>query len=90
MPRGETSDRRMFAGLQRGEPLPLVAKLVAALTRHPTGATPGAFADALVRAGLAHGPREPIVRRVAQLLGELEDAGHVHRTPDGRYRAPAR
>ncbi len=80
-------DRKMFAPLWRGTAVSPEGKLLALLKIHAAGATATGLANQLMAAGLAVGPRDPIARRVRELLAELEQAGHVERIPDGRYRA---
>ena len=79
-------DRKMFAPLWRGEPVSPEAKLFALLAAYEAGATAAVLADSLAVARLAVGGRTPLRQRVAQLLGEMEQAGRVERIPDGRYR----
>jgi hypothetical protein len=80
------NDRKMFAPLRRAELISPEMKLVALLTGHQAGATAQRLADDFAAAGLVVGSRTPIVKRIAELLDELEQAGRVERVPDGRYR----
>lgn len=80
----------MFAPMRRSDAVSPEAKLVAVLRFHEAGATATTLAAALVSAGLVVGPRAPVVKRVGELLDELEQAGRVERIPDGRYRAARR
>ena len=79
-------DRKMFAPLWRGAAISPEAKLVAILNVHEAGATAAGLADELAVAGLTVGTRAPLVKRVGELLDDLEQAGRVERIPDGRYR----
>ena len=79
-------DRKMFAPLWRGNAMSPGAKIVAMLTLHEASVTPSALAVELARSGMAVGTREHLVKRVGELLDELEQAGSVERIPDGRYR----
>ena len=76
----------MFAPLWRADAISPEAKLVALLTSHQAGATAAVLASDLAGAGLVVGSRAPIVKRVGELLDDLERAGQVERVPDGRYR----
>ena len=80
-------DRKMFAPLRRGDAISTEAKLVAMLKDHEAGATASALANGLACAVLAVGARGSLVRRVGELLDDLEQAGRIERIPDGRYRA---
>ena len=80
----------MFAPLRRSDAISPEAKLVAVLKFHEAGATAATLATELVSAGLVVGTRAPVVKRVGELLDELEAAGRVERIPDGRYRAVRR
>ena len=79
-------DRKMFAPLRRGDAVSPESKVFAMLASYEAGTTAAALADALAVAGFAVGTRAPVRKRVAELLGEMEQAGRVERTPDGRYR----
>lgn len=83
-------DRKMFAPLRRSDAISPESKLVAVLRVHEAGATATTLATELASAGLVVGPRAPLVKRVGELLAELEQAGRVERIPDGRYRAVRR
>jgi hypothetical protein len=78
-------DRKMFAPLRRVQISPEL-KLVALLMRHQAGATAEVLAKDLASAGMVVGSRAPIVKRIGELLDDLERAGQVERIPDGRYR----
>lgn len=79
-------DRKMFAPLWRGNALTPAAKLVAMLTVHEASVTAISLAIELARSGMAVGTRDHLVKRVGELLDDLEQAGSVERIPDGRYR----
>ncbi len=85
-----SDDRKMFAPLRRSDAISPEAKLVAVLRVHEAGATASTLATELVSSGLIVGSRAPVVKRVGELLDELEQAGRVERIPDGRYRAVRR
>jgi len=84
-PMSVSDDRKMFARLRRAQISPEL-KLVALLTRHQGGATAEVLTDDLAGAGMVVGSRAPIIKRIRELLDELERAGQVERVPDGRYR----
>jgi len=79
-------DRKMFAPLRRAQMISPELKLVALLMRHQAGATAEVLANDLASAGMVVGSRAPIIKRIGELLGDLERAGQVERIPDGRYR----
>jgi hypothetical protein len=79
-------DRKMFAPLRRAQMISPELKLVALLTRHQAGATAEVLANDLASAGMVVGSRAPIIKRIGELLDDLERAGQVERVPDGRYR----
>ena len=83
----DISDRKMFAPLRRREAIAPYAKLFAVLQTHQAGMIAASLADALVHGGVVTGTRSLLVRRVGEILDELEQAGKVERIPDGRYRA---
>jgi hypothetical protein len=83
----DRDDWKMFAPLRRGEPIAPDAKVVAVLKTHPVGVTAAALADELLRIGAVLGTRAAVVRRIGELLDELERTTRVERIPDGRYRA---
>ena len=62
-------------------------QLVALLKRHGAGATARVLADDMAGAAMVVGSRSSIVKRLGELLEDLERAGEVERIPDGRYRA---
>ena len=80
-------DRKMFAPLRRAHMISPELHLVTLLKRHEAGATAQLLADDLARGEMVVGSRPSIIKRVAQLLDDLERAGQVERIPDGRYRA---
>jgi hypothetical protein len=80
-------DWKMFAPLRRGEPTTPHAKVVAVLKTHAAGFTVAALAAELLQTGSVIGTREPVTKRIGELLDELEQADRVERIPDGRYRA---
>ena len=80
-------DRKMFAPLRRAQMISPEVKLVALLTRHQGGATAEILTNDLAGAGMVVGSRAPIIKRIRELLADLERAGQVERIPDGRYRA---
>src|SRR5262249_51642979 len=77
---------KMFAPLRRGEPISPHAKVIAVLKTHAVGVTAAALADELLQAGSVLGMRAPVIKRIGELLDELEQAARVERIPDGRYR----
>jgi hypothetical protein len=83
----DRDDWKMFAPLRRGEPITPQAKVVAVLKTHAAGFTVAALAAELLQTGSVVGTREPVTRRIGELLDELEQAARVERIPDGRYRA---
>ena len=85
-PMTPSDDRRMFSPLRRREVVSPEAKVLLVLRGHEAGTIPAALADELVHIGVATGTRSLVVKRVAEILGGLEDAGKVERIPDGRYR----
>ena len=82
-------DRKMFAPLWRGNTMSPESKIVAILSGHEAATATG-VADALAYAGLTVGAKAPLVKRVGEMLDDLQEAGRVERTPDGRYRAVRR
>ena len=62
-------------------------QLVALLKRRGAGATARVLADDMAAAALVVGSRSSIVKRLGELLEDLERSGEVERIPDGRYRA---
>jgi len=80
------ADRKMFAPLWRTQMISPELKLVALLMRHQAGATAEVLANDLASAGMVIGSRTPIIKRIGELLDDLERAGQVERIPDGRYR----
>jgi len=80
-------DRKMFAPLRRAQMISPELKLVALLMGHQGGATASILTDELAAAGMVVGSRAPIVKRIRELLDDLERSGRVERVPDGRYRA---
>jgi len=81
------SDRKMFAPLRRAHMLSPELQLIALLTRHQAGATAQRLAEDMADAEMVVGSRTSIVKRIAELLDDLEHTGRVERIPDGRYRA---
>jgi hypothetical protein len=79
-------DRKMFAPLRRAHMISPELHLVALLRRHDAGATAELLTDDFAEANLVVGSRSSIVKRMGQLLDDLEQAGQVERIPDGRYR----
>ena len=79
-------DRRMFAPLRRGMAISPEAKLIEILRGHEVGATAAGLAVELISSGLAVGTKQPVTKRVSELLDDLEHAARVERIPDGRYR----
>jgi predicted Rossmann fold nucleotide-binding protein DprA/Smf involved in DNA uptake len=79
-------DRKMFAPLHRVHMMSPESQLVALLKRHQAGATARILADDMAAADLVVGSTSLIVKRLAELLEDLEQAGEVERIPDGRYR----
>lgn len=80
-------DRKMFAPLRRAQLISPELKLLALLTGHQGGATAAILTTELAAAGMVVGSRAPIVKRISELLDDLERSGRVERVPDGRYRA---
>ena len=80
-------DRKMFAPLRRTHMISPELQLVVLLKRRQAGATAQLLVDDLADADMVVGSRSSIVKRIGQLLGDLEEAGQVERIPDGRYRA---
>ena len=80
-------DRKMFAPLRRAQMISPEQKLLALLTGHQGGATAAILTDELAAAGMVVGSRASIVKRISELLDDLERSGRVERVPDGRYRA---
>jgi hypothetical protein len=83
----EADDRKMFAPLRRGDPITPQAKVVAVLKTHAIGVTAAGLSDELLRTGSVLGTRATVMKRIGELLDELELAARVERIPDGRYRA---
>jgi hypothetical protein len=83
----DADDRKMFAPLRNRESISLEAKLLTILSHYAAGTIAARLAEGLVRAGLAVGTRGHVTRRVGEILGNLEEAGRVERTADGRFRA---
>lgn len=81
-----SDDRKMFSPLRRREMMSPEAKVFLTLQRHQAGTIAADLADELVHAGVATGTRSLVVKRIAQILEGLEDAGKVERIPDGRFR----
>lgn len=81
------SDRKMFAPLRRAHLISPELQLVALLKRHQAGATAQRLAEDMAGAEMVVGSTSAIVKRIAELLDDLEHAGQVERIPDGRYRA---
>jgi hypothetical protein len=81
------TDRKMFAPLRNREAISPTAKLFALLSTHESATTAAVLAQRLVTSGLAVGSRDPVTKRIGELLEEMEEAGKVERVPDGRYRA---
>jgi hypothetical protein len=80
-------DRKMFAPLRRAHMISPELQVVALLKRHHAGATAELLTDDFADAHLVVGSRSSIVKRIGEILDDLERAGHVERIPDGRYRA---
>jgi hypothetical protein len=80
------NDRKMFAPLHRAHMMSPQLQLVALLKRHGAG-TARVLADDMAGAAMVVGSRSSIVKRLGELLEDLERAGEVERIPDGRYRA---
>ena len=80
-------DRKMFAPLRRAHMISPELQLVALLRRHQAGATARLLADDMAGAEMVIGTRSSVVKRIEQLLDDLERAGQVERIRDGRYRA---
>jgi hypothetical protein len=85
-------DRKMFAPLRNREAMSPTSKLFALLSTHESATTATVLAERLVGSGLAVGTRAPVIKRIGELLEEMEEAGRIERVPDGRYRVvrPAR
>jgi hypothetical protein len=83
-------DRKMFAPIRRGDIISPEGKLVAVLSVHEGGKTAAGLAAELLHAGLVVGTRAPVAKRIGEILADLERAGRVERTPDGRYRTTHR
>jgi hypothetical protein len=81
------TDRKMFAPLRNREAVSPTTKLFALLSTHESATTAAVLAERLVTSGLAVGTRAPVIKRIGELLEEMEEAGKVERVPDGRYRA---
>ena len=80
-------DRKMFAPLRRAHMTSPELQLVVLLKRHQAGATAQRLASDMAGAALVVGSRASVVKRVGELLDDLERGGQVERIPDGRYRA---
>jgi hypothetical protein len=80
-------DRKMFAPLRRAQMISPELKLPVLLTGHQGGATAAILTDQLDAAGMVVGRRAPIVKRIGELLDDLERSGRVERLPDGWYRS---
>jgi hypothetical protein len=83
-------DRKMFSPLRRAHTVSPELQVVALLKRHHAGATAEVLTDDFAEAQLVVGSRSSIVKRIGQLLDDLERAGQVERIPDGRYRVVRR
>jgi hypothetical protein len=79
-------DRKMFAPALSGEARSIEAQVCAVLGESQAGASATGLADRLVRRGLAIGSKASLIKRLAQMLDEMERAAQVERIPDGRYR----
>ncbi|HEY7519902.1 MAG TPA: hypothetical protein VIE36_16565 [Methylomirabilota bacterium] len=81
------SDRKMFAPLRRAHMISPELQLIALLKHHQAGATARRLAEDMAGAEMVVGSTSSIVKRISELLDDLEHAGQVERIPDGRYRA---
>jgi hypothetical protein len=82
----EPADRKLFAPMLRGEPRSAEAHICAFLGTYAAGATASRLADGLLQSRLAVGLKAAVLKRVTELLADLERAAQVERIPDGRYR----
>jgi hypothetical protein len=80
------TDRKMFAPLRRRETVSPETKIFGVLQGYEAGTGAADLADRLVHSGIATGTRSLVVKRIAEMLHEMEQAGKVERIPDGRYR----